>query len=96
MKTPFKGEPTRFHKVDFFDEDAGINDRAVGDDQLAIGVQDCTWHQVECKFLAFHNNGVTGVGSAVETNHHVMLSGQNVDKLAFALVPPLEADNRSI
>ena len=39
---------------------------------------------------------LVGVAGSVQVGNYVVLGGQNVDKLAFALVPPLKADNRSI
>ena len=44
------------------------------------------------KLFTVENQGMPGVGAALETGDDVVLGGENVNDLAFAFVSPLETE----
>ena len=78
---------------DLLEELFGIDDHAVGDDRLNAGPKHAGGQQGEFEGLAIDNDGMAGVGSAVETDHEVVLIGEQINDLALGLVAPLQADD---
>jgi hypothetical protein len=50
---------------------------------------------VQPELLAIDRDGVTGVGPAIESHDRIVLGREQIDDLAFALVPPLETGHGS-
>jgi hypothetical protein len=70
-----------------------VDDNTISEKIFAFGVQDTAREEMECVFLAIYNNGVSGIGAAVEPSANIVVCGENVDKLAFSLVTPLGSEN---
>ncbi len=75
--------------LDFFQEHAGIDDRALADDALGLLMKDPGRDQMKNLLLAADHQGVARVCTTGISNDEVGVWGVQVDDLAFALVPPL-------
>ena len=51
--------------------------------------------KMERKAAIIIDDGMTGVRTALKTNHNVGLGGQHIGDLALALVAPIRANNRT-
>ena len=79
-------------RVDFFLEDEGVDDHTVADDVEGVFSEHATGNGVQHVLDAIKLQGVSGIGSALESGDHVVLRGEHVHDFAFAFVAPLEAE----
>ena len=82
--------------LDLIEELLRVDHRAVPDHVHLLGIEDPGGNQVEGVLLVAHHDGVSRVGAAVVADDGVVLRGQEVDDLAFALIPPLKADDGGV
>lgn len=70
-------------------EDGEVEGDAVGDDVGDVGVEDAGGEGVERELAEVVDDGVAGVGPALEADDDVGLRGEHVGELAFAFVAPV-------
>ena len=73
-----------------------VHHDAVADDAVLAVVEDAAGDEVEDVLLAAHDDGVTGIGSALEARYDISLLGKEVYDLALAFIAPLGADQYGI
>ena len=72
-------------------EEVGGNDAAVADDVDFPFVEDARRNGAQHEFLSFKDNGVSGVGTARKTGHHIVARSKVVDYLTFAFIAKYDA-----
>ena len=81
---------------DFFDEADGVHDDAVADDAGFAATENSRGHKVEDIFLAFDEDGVAGVVTALRADDDIRLLRQNINDFALAFIAPLGAHENCI
>ena len=76
----------------FCHEEVGRNDAAVSDDVHFAFVKDAGGNGAKHELLSFKNDGVTCVGTAGETSHHVVARSEIVNHFSFAFVAEHDAE----
>jgi hypothetical protein len=61
--------------VDFFDQDLWINDHTIPDDTHFVGMQHTGGNEANDRFLAVHDQGVTGVIPTLKPHNNVSFTG---------------------
>jgi len=74
---------------DLAQQDPGVDDHAVADEALLALVQDARRQQVEDEGIPPGDDRVSRVVAALKTHDVPDVLGQDVDHLAFSLIPPL-------
>ena len=74
-------------------EEDGVDHHAVADDVGLAALENARRNRAEHVFLAVEFQRVTGIGTALETGHHLVTGRQHVHDLPFALVTPLQAED---
>jgi len=92
----FDGHAALEEVVDFSQDRLGVEHHPVADDVVHAGAEDARGDQVQSVFLIAHGDGVAGVRPAAEADHVVKPPRQGVDDLAFALVAPLQTQDRQV
>jgi len=82
--------------ADFFHQDGGVHDDAVGNDAPASRADGAAGQQVQSKPLVSDDDRMACVGSAVIANDQVALFGQNIDYFSFALIAPLQTCDTAV
>ena len=75
------------------EEHVRLHDDAVADDRHDMGIEDPARDQLQGEGLPVDDDGVTGVVTALVTDHDLDVLCQQVCQLAFALVAPLGSDH---
>ncbi len=78
---------------DFLEEGDGIEDDAVADDAFAAGAENAAGDELEDKFLAADDDGVSGVVAACVTRDGVETLTEHINDLPFAFVAPLGSEH---
>ncbi len=86
-------DPARGEHVELADERLRVHHDAVPDDRRDVRVEHARRHEVELQDLVALDHRVAGVVAALVAHDHRDLLGQEVGRLALALVAPLEADD---
>ena len=73
-------------------ESDGIDHDTVADDAFDSGTENSGRNEVENVTFVTDLNGVTGIVSALETDDHIDILGQNVNEFTFAFIAPLGTD----
>lgn len=81
-----------FELFDFVVKFGDVDDATGANVHLFFGIEDGGRDLFEGDFLAFVNDGVAGVGAAVETSDDVVVLGFVVNNSRFAFVAVLSAD----
>ena len=79
--------------LDLILEDDRVDDHAVTDDIDRIRTEDAGGNRVQHETVPVEDEGVSGVGAALEAGDHLVIRGQDIDHLSFALVAPLQAED---
>ena len=79
--------------VQLADERRGVDDDAVPDDGRDVRIHDAGRAELELHRLVAPHHRVAGVVAALVADHHRYLFREEVGRLAFAFVAPLEADD---
>jgi hypothetical protein len=87
IETP-RGEP-----VELLEQHRGVDDDPVGDHRGHVRVEDPAGDQVQLEHLVADDDGVAGVVATLVAHHEVGGVGEQVGRLALALVAPLGADD---
>ena len=77
--------------VELLDQRDGVDHDAIADDRGDVRVQDTRRRQPELEDLIAADDRVTGVVATLVANDHRRLLGQEIGRLALALVAPLQA-----
>ena len=86
-------DAARHEHVQLVDEGDRVDDDAVADDRGDVRVEHTGRGQAELEDLVAADDGVAGVVAALVAHDHRDLLGQEVGRLALALVAPLEPDD---
>ena len=86
-------DPARAQHVELVDEGHGVDHHAVADDRGDVRIQDARWRQPQLEDLVAVDDRVAGVVAALVAHHHRDLLGQEIGRLALALVAPLQPDD---
>ena len=73
------------------EQDGDIQRHAVADDIHDILVKGTGRKRVQGKFTIFVDNGMAGIGAALETDDHIRLLCQCIRNFAFSLISPVGA-----
>ncbi len=79
--------------VELVDQRDRVDDDAIADDRGDVRIQDARRRQPELEDLIAADDRVAGVVTALVANDHRRLLGQEVGRLALALVAPLQPDD---
>jgi hypothetical protein len=82
---------SRREHVELADQRRRVDDDAAPDDRGDVRVEHARWHEVELEDLVAADDGVAGVVAALVADDHRDLLGEEIGRLALALVAPLEA-----
>ena len=85
--------PRAVEHVELVDERHRVDHDAVADDRRDVRVEHARRRQVELEDLVAADDGVAGVVAALVAHDHRDLLGQEVGRLALALVAPLQPDD---
>ncbi len=85
-----------FELVDFGGERPGIDDDAIADHGELAGADDAGGQERQLVDVLADDEGVAGVMSTLEADHHIGALRQPIDDLAFALIAPLGANNHDV
>ena len=58
-------------------------------DVFAFGIQNSARQKMECVFGTVNDDGMSGIGTTIESSTDVIVFSQDVHQLTFALVSPL-------
>ncbi len=86
-------DPARAEHVELVDERDRIDHHAVADDRGDVRIQDARWRQPQLEDLVAVDHRVAGVVAALVAHDHRDLLGQEIGRLALALVAPLQPDD---
>ena len=86
-------DAARGEHVELVDQRHRVDDDAVADDRRDVRVEHARRRQVELEDLVAADDRVAGVVAALVADDHRDLLGQEVGRLALALVAPLEPDD---
>ena len=89
-------QPLAPHDLDFGQQRPGIDDDTVADDRQLAGPHHPGRQQAQLVLDIADDQGVAGVVTALEADHHIGPLRQPIDDLALALVAPLRADHGDI
>ena len=78
--------------VGFLHEEVRCNDAAVAYDVQLTLVENAGGNAAEHEFLAFKNNGMSGIGATGKTGDHIIARSKIVDDLAFSFVAENDAE----
>ena len=81
----------RREAVELFEERVGVDDDAVADHAALARVEYAGGQQMKDVFLVVHDDGVSGVGSALVADDHSGVRGEDVYDAALAFVAPLHS-----
>ena len=81
----------RREPVELFEERVGVDDDAVADHAALARVEYAGGQQMKDVFLVVHDDGVSGVGSALVADDHSGVRGEDVHDAALAFVAPLHS-----
>ncbi len=73
----------------------GVQRHPGADDVHHLRVEDARGHQVEGKLAVLVDDGVAGIGPALEAHHQVGMLRQHVGQFALALIAPVGTNNRT-
>src|SRR5580692_5225392 len=80
-------------RCDLFQKSQRIDDHAIADHARALRPQYSPRNQLQNKFLAIDDDGMSGIVSAGVARHHRKSPREYIDNLPLALVAPLRADD---
>ena len=86
-------DAARGEHVELGDEGHGIDHDAVADERRDVRVEHTRRRQLELEDLVAAHDGVPGVVAALVAHDHGGLLGQEIGRLALALVAPLQPDD---
>ena len=86
-------DAARREHVELVDQRDRVDDDAVADDRRDVRVEHAGRREPELEDLVAADDGVAGVVAALVAHDHRDLLGQEVGRLALALVAPLEPDD---
>ena len=69
-----------------------VHNHAVADHARRAFTQDPGGYQVEDQFPVFRFHGMSCIVPALKTDHHLGVTRQNVNDLAFTFIAPLDAN----
>ena len=72
-------------------EEVGGEHDAIADNVYLATLEDARGDGAKNILLTFKLQGVSSIGTALETGYHIILRGQHVDHLTFSFVAPLES-----
>ena len=87
------GHAARLQHRHLVEQGLGVDDDAVADDRHDVRIEDAAGHQVQLEDLVADDDGVAGVVAALVAHDEADGLGQQVGRLALALVAPLQADD---
>lgn len=87
------GDAGRPELDSFFEKARRVDHDAVSNNGADSGPEYSDRQKREFVSSAVANDGVAGIGSAVEADDPIMLIGEKIDNLTLGLVAPLKADN---
>ena len=90
---PADVDAARGEHVQLVDERDRVDDDAVADDRRDVRIQHARRRQPKLEHLVAADDRVAGVVAALVANDHRDLLGQEVRRLALALVAPLQPDD---
>ena len=76
-----------------FEHGRNVNNNTVSEHVYAFRVKDTAWKEMESILVAIGNDGMAGVRSTIESCADLIVLGEDVDKLALALIAPLGSEN---
>jgi hypothetical protein len=68
-----------------------VQDNTVSDEVLAVFPKDPGRYRMEYDFLTIQPQGMTRIGSSLETGNPGIVRGQDIHRFAFAFIAPLQA-----
>ena len=89
---PIGPDPAALEHRDLVEQDARVEDDPVADDRCHVGMEHARRHEVQLEHLLAQDDRVAGVVPALVADDVGARLGQDVDRLALALVAPLEPD----
>jgi hypothetical protein len=95
VRDPHPGgvDPARRQAVELADERGRVHDDTRSDERHDVRVEDPRRDEMELEDLLPEHDRVAGVVAALVADHPANLLGQEVGRLALALVAPLEPDD---
>src|SRR5437016_2359778 len=88
--------PLALKMIEFFDEGRRVDDDPISNQAQCAAVEDAGWNEVEHECPAIVDDGMSGIRSALIAHDDIRFTGQDVDNLAFAFIPPLGADDHGL
>ena len=75
-----------------FQQNHGINDHAVTNHVHSAFAENTGGNRVKHKMVTAKDQGMTGIGTTLETGYHLVGGSEHIHYFAFTLVAPLEAE----
>jgi hypothetical protein len=95
QQTALVVDPVLVQLRELVEHGRNVQDNAVAQDVYTLVVKDTAGEQVESVLVPVGNDSMAGVRTSVETRADIVILGQDVDELAFALVTPLGTQDDS-
>ena len=90
------GDAVLSEHVQLTDHDLGVHNGAGTNQADGSWVKNAGGNQVQFQHLVVHNNGVTGIHTALVADDHIGRTTQEIGDLALPLVTPLSTDDDNV
>jgi len=88
-----RGDAPGGQHVELGDEGHRVDHDTIADERRDVRIEHARWRELQLEDLVAAHDGVTGVVATLVAHDHGGLLGQEIGRLALALVAPLEPDD---